>query len=435
MLGLGIGGASLFSLARSDDVEMRKRGQARESGIRVCSGDLPRITGPVSVESLLIESGIVEASKLRELLGRRGLKFVELRAHAVQDGLTKENTYGVVAFRGDQSSFFGVARDVKIVRVGLSRKGDAACTSEDILDLRSFPGAPPTAPDACLRVDFDEQSRASHALRALPAASDPAFIKWALVEQASGKVLASLTSSDDALHPSRQGGGEEYEHKAIADDIVHCRSPHFSLMNLVYGREQQPDERLSLGQQQVRLDIAATEPGDPLAWDTVAAREEAVDHWEYMESARHGPAWQDAYRIAAQSGWAGYEEGLIDFKAGVIVVPRPLVKPDLRVRIRGTQQGFMAAWSSGNNRVALAQFGLDGRLSWKRQIMSTLPVEDVRARFELVGMEWGPREVRLYGFRQYGGAKGADVRVLTVPLSRPDGLPRGASSGRKGTLQ
>jgi len=424
-------GAGVFTLARRGPVELQRQSASRESGIRLCSADLHQIIGPVAVESLLIESGRVEERKLAELLGSRGLKFVELRARAGQDWRTKQKTYGVDAFNGDSTMHFGVAPGVKIVRVGLARKGDAACTKQDIWGSRDFTGRPPIAPDACLRVDFEEQSRASHALRALPAEGHPGFIKWSLVEQASGKVFAGLTSSDDALHPSMQGGGGEAEQKAIADDIVHCRSPHFSLMNLVYGPARKPDERLSLGEQLVTLDIEAAEPDNTGSWEALDVPEQAVSDWSRGESARHGPAWKDAFRIAQQSGWAGYADGVIDFKAGVVAAPRLRARPGLRAEMRGSNQGFMAAWSSGPNNLALAQFGTDGRLLWKRQIVSSLPVQDPRARFDLMGMEWDAGEVRLYGFRRITAGKEVDVRVLMVPLSPRDGLPVGASLSRQ----
>lgn len=434
MLVVGLGGAGLFHLARRGEVEMRARDVNREFGIRVCSAELKQISAPVSVDSLLIESGIVDASKLRELLGARGLKFVELQARSGKVGGTKENTYGVDAFSGDQTSHFEVAPGVKIVRVALTREGDKACTTEQILGLQAFRGYAPTAPNACPRVDLDTHSRASHALRALPPNGSRSLIKWALVEQATGKVLASLSSSDSPLGPSRQGGGAKDEQKFIDDDEIHCRSPHFSLMNLVYGPPRKQDERLTLGQRPVTLDFDAAQPDKPATWEAVGAPEEAVGDWSTREAARHGPAWKAAYHAAEQSGWAGYEQGVIDFKTGVILRPRRLAEPNRNTVVRGSNHGFMAAWSIGPNSLALAHFGLDGRLLWKRQIMSTLPAADPRARFDLHGMEWDEREVRLYGFRSLAVGEHVAVRVLNVALPRPAAPPRGTSSREKPTL-
>ena len=434
MLAVGLGGVGVVTLARSGEVERQARSKDRELGIRVCTADLNQISAPVAMDSLLIESGKVDASMLRELLGDRGLEFVELRAQSGKDWRTRQATYGVAAFSGDQTDHFSVAAGVKIVRVALARKGDEACTAAEVLGLQGFIGGVPTSPDACLRVDLDEQARASHALRAVPADGYPAFIKWALVERATGTVLASLTSSDAPLSPSRQDGGAKDEKKWVGDDIVHCRSPHFSLMNLVYGRDRQQEDRLRLGKRAVALDVDAAEPDNPVSWKALAAPEESVDDWSKREDARHGPAWtgrgpawKDAYRAAEQSGWAGYAQGVIDFKAGVISTPRLPPAPHRHAIMRGSNKGYMAAWPTGPNSVALAYFGLEGGLLWKRQIVSSMPLQDERARFGLMGMEWDEREIRLYGFRRMTVGADVDVRVLTVPMP-----PRG-SSGEKRT--
>ena len=56
---------------------------------------------------------------------------------------------------------------------------------------RSLRESAPFAPDACLRVDFDQQWRASHAPRSLAADGQPGFIKWG-IDTGNQKMLVSL---------------------------------------------------------------------------------------------------------------------------------------------------------------------------------------------------------------------------------------------------
>jgi hypothetical protein len=333
--------------------EKQARANDRESGIRVCTSDLNAISAPVSVQSLLIDSGVAPRTVLRELLGGRGLHFVELRPKAGQDWRTQQKTFGVFVTDGDFPIDFDVAPSVKIVRLSLSKNGDPSCTRKAVLGL-DYMGDVPMDPDACLRVELDQQSRASHILKAIPADGRPAFIKWAVVEQATAKVLVALTSSDDPLRPSRQAGGAKDEQKAIDGDILHCRSPHDSLMNITYGPPRSSNERLSLGTRIVKLDMGLIGTANLTSWDSVEVPEQIEMNWNDKRTARAGPAWKDAYRAAEKSGWAPYERSVIDFGAGVIIRPSLASQTNQsHTMVRGSKTGFMVAWPTGINSVGL----------------------------------------------------------------------------------
>jgi len=407
-----------MALDKEDRTALRDR---RDAAIRACSADLKALTAPVIADSVLIDSGLVDLFMLRDLLGYRSMQFVELRAHERREWNGEETRYDVRSILGNESARFDVPRGVDIVRVALARKGDPSCRTGSVLGLHGYIGKAPIAPDACLRVELDQQSRASHVLKAIPAESGPEFIQWTILEQDSGTLLARLTSDDAPLRPSMTPSTSKSEQKTIGDDTVDCRSPHFSLMNLIHGPARKENERLSLGQRFVAIDLDQTSPADPASWGTFAAGEEAVDDWNDRKAARSGPGWHGAYHAAERSGWAPYAGGVIDFDAGEIVLARLSVKPSYNTEVRGSDQGFMVAWPTGENSNALAYFGLDGRLRWKRVIVSADPHQE--ARFSLVGMEWEPHEVRLYGFRRINAGQSAQVRVLNVPLARPAGPP------------
>lgn len=173
--------------------------------------------------------------------------------------------------------------------------------------------------------------------------------------------------------------------------------------------------RANLGERIVLLDAALTEPTRVASWEPVQAIEEPVGDWDLRTAARNGPDWDCAVRKARLSGWARFADGVIDFEAGVILLPRLLSPPAPRVDIRGGQTGFMVAWLAAPHSMALAHFSLTGRLRSTRRV--AIADRGQATALSPCGMEWDDDGVRLYGFRQ--GQDGASVAVSVLKVMPP----------------
>lgn len=410
LLTVGLAVAGLTKQGRKEEKERKAQTRRFDSALHACRADLDKISAPVQVRSLLIESGLLDDAMLSALLGERGLKFIELRERSTQAANDPNERDGSVSLPPGSP-------DAKIVRLSLSTMGDPACTTQRLLDfnLDLDTGRAPFAPNTCLAKEVDNASHATHALKAIPSDSDAALIKWAIVEQANGVVFASLTSSDTPSRPLSPRIDSRSDVKIIDGNPLSCDSPHFSLMNLMYAPARSKNERLSLGKREVMLDMELAHPDKLGVSELIEVPEEAIGD---RQARKHRPAWPDwhkAYRTAEQQGWAPFGEGIIEFKEGLIITPRLRNGSGRNTRVQGSDRGFMVAWDVKENRTMLAQFGLDGRLLWTRQLVTAMAADPHGSGFSLDAMEWDRREVRLYGSRKNGNYQ-VEARRLIVPV-------------------
>lgn len=409
-------------LVRSDieDSARRREAQKRAATVEVCRSELPAIAATYTADSVLIESGIVEADDLQHLLSRQGLRFVEFKAGALHDRAGKENGWGFTIRSGNDSTAYSVGDRSPYARVSLSSKTDPYCSRKTYpLDF-SRPSAP-FSPDACLRIESVKESTAELALRAIPVQTAANRIQWVLAIQDSGNVLAALTSSDNPRRPAREPDGDSHS-IPVAFGKLSCFGAHDGLLKTLNGRRPLPLPYLALVSRNVEAEQSEHSDGR-FTWHDVWVNEQLAPGWSgntdprYHQATVYGPDWEQAYRNAESIGWATVGDRLLDYRSGELL--RLAADPYERSVAFG--KGFMRAKSPPDGKkddsVLLTRYSPDGRIQWRGVIHPEVSHEDEIGSFEPSAIFWDGLEVRIVGLRRRRSESRSESWEFIIPRS------------------
>lgn len=390
----------------SEDIERETKYKQRELAIAQCAGEIKNVADEYNIESLLLDANVVDQFTLKNLLGDRGVRSVELKASQLKGQNKERDSWGVVAVSGDQSSRIEVDTDSQYVRFDLANKGDPLCSTAYGFSVGRNGPHSPFAPNTCLRATPDKKSLATHAIKAVPSNDGTRFIRWSLVEQSTGNVLVALTSSDSPSSPHRQEGGAENEWKLAKFGVVSCRQPYFSLTNALRGVPQNSRQSLSLVRRKIEPKIV------DLSSDSITWQEIRVDEIEATEAGKSGVErtspwgmdWEIAYRKAEVDGFADVGAELIDYKAGELLSLGPLKYGD-----KWVQPSYVGASSSGfafvfgrPDGIRLVRIDFNGELQWQGKVQANGRDDSVPAWPEIMNVKWADSELRIYVHRRSG---------------------------------
>ncbi|SMC20907.1 hypothetical protein SAMN02745857_01077 [Andreprevotia lacus DSM 23236] len=394
-----------------EEIESKAQGKQRELAIAQCSKEISTVANEYIVDSLLLDANMINKNALESLLGGQGVRFVELKAGQIKIWNSKKEKWGVMIFDGDDRNNIELDSNKKYVRFELSRNGDPLCETSTLHILDGSPRAP-FAPGACLRMVPDQKSLASHAIKALPAGDKTGFIRWSLLEQASGHVLAALISSDLPHSPARQGGGADIEWKIAQYGAVSCRQPYFTLTNALRGVPQNTRQSLSLVTRKIEPELV------DLGVKSIIWPEIKVDEVEGPAGPNNtypwGKDWEFAYKKAESTGFADVGTELIDYKAGELLSLGNLKFEGqwLNPHIGASPNGFVAVFGRPNG-IHLVRYALDGEMQWQGIIQVNGRDSTAPARPDIAEIKWEENEVDIYVFRKNG--KGESRWLLQVP--------------------
>lgn len=426
-----LGGFFVFyQHGQEEELARRAYGNQRELGVKACQAELQNAEAEYVADSLLIESGQINQHLLRDFLGYRGLKFVEMKARALplrgQQGDAVE--WGITSFLGESAYRYLAPKDVNYIRISLTTKNDPKCELKALgLDF----GSPsvPFSPDACLKLESSPTSEASHAIKAIPIENQPGYIRWSLIDQRTNKTLLGLASLNVSEGIIRGDTTDEKLKKHSKTGTLNCLNPHDSLMTLV--RSDPPTStamRLALMRRVV--DAAAIEADvEPNGWPEILGNEVAISDSDWgSKNSEHrlrspwGSDWEEAFRSAERSGWSSTSAGLIDFSAGELVELKvPKYRNEwLRGYTAGSKDGFVFVASLGrhiSNGVLMARYALSGELVWRGVLRSKTTHPENIGNLEPRGLELVDGVVRIYGFRYDKIAGQSSVVFVSVPFS------------------
>lgn len=387
----------------SEDLEREARGKKRDLALAKCAGEIQQVADEYVVESLLLDAPLIEQFALKQLLGDRGIRFVELRADRIGVQNSERKAWGVLAVSGIQGSRIELNPDSRYVRFDLAKIEDPLCTKSYGFGIGGTGPEAPFAPDTCIRATPGNKSFASHAIRAIPASDGTGLIRWSLVEQSSDKVLVALTSSDAPDSPVQQpaNGG-----KSAKFGLVSCNQPYFTLINALNGVAQQGRQSLSLTRRRIEPKLA------DLSSDAIAWAEIRVDEIEVPEAGKTGAErtspwgkdWERAYDKAERTGFADVGEELIDFKSGELLSLGALKYEEKWIQptyVGASSNGFAFVFGRPDG-LRLVRFGFDGELKWQGKIQVNGRDSSVPAWPEIMNVKWAENELRIYVFRRNG---------------------------------
>ncbi|CBJ41157.1 hypothethical protein (plasmid) [Ralstonia solanacearum CMR15] len=396
-------GITAFRVHSNIEIDERIRESNQRAVItEACRAELPTVANMYTANSVLIESGSVEAATLKSLLGGQGLRFVEIKAGTLHDPHGKKNGWGITF----NQSPYRVDERFPYVRFSLSDKAGSDCnriTSPDF--SRPFV---PFSPDACLRIEPATESMAELALRAIPGKTAADGIQWVLAMRDSGNVLVALTSTDNPQRPVNNGRydspNSRYS-KQVAFGALSCHGAHDGLLNTLNGRRPLPPPHLALASLDVEAEQSESNEGR-FAWHDVWVNERLtpernanIGPW-YRKTETSGHDWEQAYRKAESIGWATVGDLLLDYQSGEML------------HLTGVQSGSHIAFEKGfmhakpppdgtkNDSVLLTRYSPDGRIQWRGIIHPKVSHADEIGSFHPADIFWDGLEVRIVGWRR-----------------------------------
>jgi hypothetical protein len=396
------------------DMEREARNKRYWKALPVCKKELSGIASEYLVESLLLDTNKIEQFTLKRLLGDKGVRFVELKADVIEGKNEKTDAWGLGGYR-DLVSLM-VDKEVKYVRFDLSIDGDSRCSNE--IRISSTGPRAPFSPYACIRVTTDQQARASHAIKAFPLDDGSGLIRWTLVEQSTGNVLAALTSGDQPNNPRRVRGASSWE-------SIDCDQPYFTFTNVLRGTPPNTRQGLSLVRRKIKprvVDLGS----DAIAWPEIPVDETRIPDSKGNEDKRTHPwgkDWKAAYGRAEETGFADVGGELIDYANGELLSLGSLkFGPDsskfgphwLHGETGASKHGFVFVFQRPSG-IHLVRYDFDGEMKWQGLIRPNGYDKSTAGKLNLSSVKWADDEIRIYVYKR--NEKDASYSLLRIPDS------------------
>ncbi|HJV70303.1 hypothetical protein [Ideonella sp.] len=394
---------------------------------QMCKGELARLPESVPARGLLDDGRGVLMDGWRGLLGQRDIGFIEFRFR--ESG----NTGRLLVYADGSGAGGSLPIDRpsgSLVRVSLSSDSDPACISDERYGSRAAEWfrTPPFLPDTCVAVTFPAQPEAELALL-LSGPDQPTapFHRWQLVDRATGRILAGLTSSteysDDRFvttysneFPSRDPGRRNScsePRNVLAGRLVHATnapaSPQVVRMHTVPAQVQ-PDALAPQRPARVKLQ---SEVGPSEALSSIDLGADGL------------PAWQAAVEAAKRNGRAAYGPWTLDWST------REMKRISFdaeqssygRWTFQAAHDGYYmwSLWHPGVQKppMTFAHYRRDGALDWAVRLEPTGEQEDLECSWHNpTQLDAGADEISLVGVGWCGEAR--ERRKLTWTIARRD---------------
>ena len=416
--------ATFFPLPEDPDQEARI--QRRNQAIAQCRTEIQNIADEYIIDSLLIDINFFDESDLIELLGDKGIRFVEIRTGIVKPYPSEgeKDRWGISGHAHGERHIFDMDKNTNYVKYDLSVKGDSRCINRTYWLGIEDPKRP-FAPDTCIRETPVQQSTASHAIKVLPSEMGEGFIRWSLLEQSSGKILAALTSDIQSFSSRVR----------TPKGFVDCRNLYHSLTSALNGSVENRRPSLSLIKRVIQsehIDLSSEDMSWPAIYVDEVALPQNPHDTEKGDMPRWAKSWESAYRKAEATGFGTDSEVLINYEAGELLSLNHVMFAPINQfgspshKVIASKYGFAVIfWHSDRKTLGLVRYGLDGKIKWHGLILvnrdnDAIPSVETETNsllwWQLNDINWDEDEIQIY----FGKGTVKEIKshwILRVPNS------------------
>lgn len=388
----------------------KRRQEAYRLAIAQCEAEEKLLPKSIKIDSFVDEGAALRGDLIYELLLKRNVKAIYVQPQPTDDGKALRYAYpdgeyiGRFAYPASKAPQPTGSKYIKL-ELGREEEGNCLPAGWTPLYIQDRYKIPPALPKTCLAYSFTDNPQTHHSLRyeQNQKVSDEQFGTWSIVDLATNKAIASLTTVD--LPPRVNSGGPS-----------DCRSPYTVLAWRI--RPDPNKQNLFAVSQSIVvasppfLELIAQRDSLPLIQTRAAKTPFAKGEWEAgsNQTALHA-RWQDAVDEARHSGMGHYDgqgagyrlspdyqiyEGahgrgrLLDWGQRNLIGLQ-LVETGTQIRtginwdVSASEGGFLVFttdWGKDENQL-VARYNGDGMLDWAVQIPGVL---------EIKGCGFGPRQ-------------------------------------------
>lgn len=370
------------------DADLERRQKLRRMAVDRCDAEVKLLPDNFDITSFIDEGASLRSDLIYELLVRRGVQAIYVQpilGIPGKDG-RKFLRYGLP--NGDGSGdweYKPAGRSAApFIKLELASSESGRCSpnpefSRPIDGLRDRYSRPPLLPSTCLAISTTDKPDTQIVLRYLPGKDigDEKFGRWAFVNIAIGKVIASLTTDDNPPNI-----GSEARDGASSD----CRSPYTVLPWRIRPRFSNGGEHL------VQMQDVAPNPPIRELWKqkgtlativptvtrTFTPRQGSDEYKVLFGEDIYPIAWNRAVAEAVSTGQGHYVQSILDWDTKTLRRLRDeyMMKNWLGVKVRAAENGYFVFgddWRGARAEQLLARYNRDGKLDWAVKLATTGP--------------------------------------------------------------
>ncbi|MFB9244384.1 hypothetical protein IV454_02565 [Massilia antarctica] len=258
----------------------------------------------VSAESLSLSGGFLRTEMIVELLSDRNLTMLEVTP------VRSASDPQLARLAWDEREWSMPVALFKFVQLRLAAKGDATCIPDEKLPprLRAVLVHPPIVAGTCLSMSISPVSSARHAIRLRKREGEMAYDRWELVDTASNRVEAFMSTSAPELRDGPNRDLWQFDN----------RYPHTNLLRLV---DRSDAAQAPLGRFYMKRVVTASADPDPQLSGKSGPDMPVSTRWVAYPKPKSGfldsEDWPKAVAEARTTGWGYYQRDLLERASGV----------------------------------------------------------------------------------------------------------------------